>query len=933
MMGSSEMVRERGLSLLIHQGGGKEASDSHFRPKLGYKKGWDLLEESSNTNEKTLKREHDTDSSQEVIGQDRRIVNMKLRKITDENTRLKRALEGYKNNIIQKDINVPSEAQKVSRLEDELNAKEHMIRMLDGKIRRMEEYGEKDKFQIIRELERKLAEKEKYCLEKDNEKIKLMKELQSLAKDNKDGIVLCKKLESICSEFENAWTNEKEKRKTTENELKETKSKVKYYEEELEKSKGCSEDIFRREDEESAINERLRNMNSKLEKDKEQMKIKIERLNNNLVALSESRAIYLDKSELLEMKIKELEEEVTEKEVQIEGMKNKMLSEEKRSNNRIEENRKLQATLLAVSEELEKITKKCDGYLREIDKLQKSEGKSREKETELLNVLQERQNFIVELENEARQVQHKMNQKDDEISRLSLEIHKSVKNMNKIEGEREKIKEYCRKLEIMESSIKSEIEQKAVKLKEVLSKLKEEVQTNYSLTEDNNELQKKIARKDKEIEKMKECIDQLSASYQFTKSKLEELETTENDKDEELRAEEEVKNVLKSDNYRLQQEQVIMTQKIERNLAITNEFKRQNDELKKAKRELEEKLRNFEDEIRRDQPELKLEGNIRIQENNNAMNSVQKSWEEMQDKIEKLEQIVEKQSLELNKRSESLFTISKLELQNQEFINSRRISEERCRELNNNLNNMYTEVKILKGEKEKLLNVNGFLEKQIENLEFWLTEYTSKLAEKDLEKKKVESNKSEMLGTQTESGKWRQSVDNVQNFSSSIIKRKDNAIEQIRKYQDKEGAKAQAEVVLKSETNWNKKFERDFQIATGNTELDEIKSLENWKKWIDNRKMLYCEEKEKAVKLRNDLHKAKHGTKNESISGNQSAEGFTSRGPTMKNEVLQLKNKLHKSELADNDMEYKIARLCKVTENLHWRISELTLKGEAKKDK
>ena len=881
---------------------------------MGKRFKWESSNNSSDFMDSTLiEGSHET-GVYEPKDEDIIAVTWRLKKAGDDVLRLKSIVDGYEDEIVQRNIDMTSEVEKVSKLEIVVHAKQQRINILEEKIRKMEENGhekkDRRKSDKINDLERKLMEMDAYCIERDNQNTILMKELQSLTNDNKDAIALCQKLESICYGFEQAWTNEKVKLRVIENELMETNSKVKFYEQELQEKKGCSLETLKGLKEEIPINPELRKK-LKSEKDKEQMKIKIEKLNDNASTLDASQIVSLRKIESLQTKLREQLEEMNEKKMTIKELKDRIIREDKRSNEIFEENDKLKEKLLVRSQELDKVTKTCNNYFKVLSRLQNNDTKNRERENQLIKRLNEKQSLIIRLDDEKLQTTKEMTQKDQDISNLTLKVNKSLNNIKRIEEEGEKFKQYCKELERTESNMKGEIEQKANKLQEVFSILRDEVQTNYTLTEEKDELQRSIEKKDLEIKQMIECIEKLNPANQLENSTIKEFATTENKKDDKLTTAEEAKRVLKSDIYRLQQEQIKMMNKLERNAEIINEYKSKNDKLEKANRELEIRLKEFKDNMRKNQTPSDFEGNKKVQEN--EIKYLQKSHQGFPHETNKLEQNI----VEDTHNTGNVLTKSKLEAHGQCSDDSRKKPEVNCTELNNDLDVMFKQLSLMKSDKERLLTINKNLEIQIENLELWSSDHKSKLIHKDQEMKKRQWSRNKV---QTASEILRKKAIKVEDDHSVLKDKKCEGMTNEYKnspglYREKGVAMSETETTVQSEMMRDKKLKYDHQAVQRNKKSRE--------KWIEDQESLHSKEKEQTDKFVTELNKAKDELQKLGKSVKRCLKENESWESMVTDEILQPKNTTDLSELIDTEVECKVGKLCKATADLKRRIAEL----------
>ena len=824
----------------------------------------------------------------EMIKEEQDILTRKLKKVTGENVRLKNILDGYKNERMQKEIDMASEVEKVYRLQEAVERKEERINGLEGLIKEMEnENKEKDRkrSERISELERIFAEKEQLCTDINNEKETLLQELQLLRQENQDGMKLCKQLDSICSEFENALKNEKQKAKMKEIELKEAKSK------ELEERTGSSLEALQLKSEEKEGTEKLQKIEEQII---EQMKTEIEKLNNDVKAMKESKDVYAKKAEVLEQKIKNYEEDMNEKAMEIEEMNDKLIRQEKDKEEMIEENKQLKSTLLQRSQELENMTKKCEIHGQEIIRLQNNKNNSSERENEIHN----------EVENEKSHAKEKMTKRDSGVSRTMSEVNCNLSGSNKIEGGNGEITHDYKGVKGAE--IKKEIAKKVENSEETPARPKEEGKVLQNVPEDREDQQTAILRKEIEMKEMKECIEKLNSSYKEIKLKLEKFEKIEKNYEEELRAKDESVNVLKNENLKLQQQKITIANKLERNIEVMNGYKKRNEDLEIAKRALEEKLEDFETELKKDNAKPYFEGNL--YEKDNEINNLNGPWNELHRKIHDLELNLKELRGEMNKQNicntENMSKISKLEMQKQSAVDSIRLSAERCKEISHALDTIHKETMMLRNDKAMLQNIGQSLEEQIERLQNGLSEYATKTSDQGLQREQLNLNALEELENK-----------NASDALNSMKSDKKMLLECLSVgtfYQKQKTAATQTE--MRAENTRNGHFERGLQPVINNSQM-QVDRIDSREKWTENQKDVYSNNST-AIQLEEQLSAIK-------------TEPFRSTLNTdwmMDREISKLQSQLEQIESSDRSIECKVGNLCNYTEKLKWHMSEIAQK-------
>ena len=825
----------------------------------------------------------------ELIKEEQDILTRKLKKVTGENVRLKNILDGYKNERMQKEIDMASEAEKVCRLQEVIDQKEERINGLEEQIKEMEnENEEKDRkrSERISELESILAGKEQLCININNEKETLLKELQLLRQENQDGMNLCKQLDSICHEFENALRNEMQKVKLKEIELNEAKSK------QLEESTGSSLEVSKMESEENEVAEKLQKMEEEII---EQMKTEIEKLNNDVNAMKDSKDVNARKAELLEQKIKKYEEDMTEKAMKIEEMNNKLLREENNKEEMIEENKQLKSTLLQRCQELENMTKKCEIHAQDIIRLQNNKKTSNEREREICN----------EVEDEKGHAKEQMNKKDSGVSRSISEVNCNILGSNKSEGEQGKITHDYKESEEPES--KKKIAKKVDDSKETLARPKEEVEIIHNGPEDKDDQQAAIWRKDIEIKEMKECIEELNSSYKEIKLKLEKFEKMEKNYEEELRVKDESTNVLKNENLKLQQQKIAMANKLERNIEAMDGYKRRNEDLEIAKRTLEKKLEDFETKLKKDEAKPYFEG--KVDEKDDELRNFKGSWNELHKKIHDLEFNFKELRGEIKKESicntENTSKISKLERQKQSTFDAIRISAERCKEMSHALDDIYKEITMLRNDKIMLQNMSQSLEEQIERLQSGLSEYATKPSEQKWEREQLKLNVVEALEYQSDC--------NALNSMKSDQNMLFECLSAGTFYQKQETPVTETQML--EEITGNGKLEHGLQPVINSSQMQVGKS-ESREKWKESQKDVYSNKNSTAIQFEEQLS----AIKTEPLRSTLNVDLMMDR------EISKLQSQLQQIESSDRSIECKVGNLYNYTERLKWRMSEITNK-------
>ena len=911
----------------------KQAKDTAFRLKLTNKQNLEFLEESLNANEQVKILRQEVEKSridQELLDQEKEIATKKLEKVMQENAQLKKVMEKYQNELVQKNIQVAAVNEKLSTLQQEIDAKKALITNFERKIQKIETEGttkEWESTKRISEMEGKLIEKDKRIVTQEDEKTQLLQTLKSLTKENKDGINLCKKLDNMCSQFENAWKSEKEKLKETEDELMETKSKVKECEEELNECKKCSAEISKWVKEENALSEGLRNTNYNLEKDKEQMTLMVGSLKNDLNELREKYIYHKNKNESLGMHIQEQTMKIIDKERKVKHLEDGMLGEMKRITELTEKNKKLETNIVMKNEELSSLTRKCDCYYKELTRLKENEIKSKEAEKELRKSLNEKADCVLRLENEKNKVQEQILEKNEKISKLVSEVKTMKQNCHKREAEIKDIGKYCESLEQREASTKSQNKKTAIDLRESLSKLQIVRQKNQSLIEETDRLQKLITKKDVEKEHMSKSVREVNLRYQETVKKLEELRFVEQAKDEEIRVKIEDNQDLQKAKDRMHKEIMKLMQDIQNHTKCIEVYKKRSEEAETAKKSLEKELRKCGEELRKAQSEKETVNN-RIKESIKENNKEKKFCKDLQAKVSQLEQSFEMQRVELEEkercRIDSISKISNLEKEKEQLINSRRISDERYREMKNHFSYIYKEYAMTKSDKERLIEVNKELERNIDRLENGMSEYKKKLLEKEIELKDVSWEIGEI---QIASKNWEERANQVERERNAACDKQGRAENENGWLPDccyeEDFEMEKTEALLQMEIMKNKELQHDLQSAISNIQAKE-KQIESLKKSAEYEKDLYSEERRKDTEIKEELEMTKNELNKVVVYAKRCFADKKLRESTMQHEIVQLKKKLNLSESNNVEMGSKVRMLQMYTEELKRDISEFT---------